>query len=87
MGPYEDKWSKDKASVLRTIPDELIGPGHNSVIMGPDNETNFMVYHSWDTDRTARQMSIDPIVWTEEGPKVHNPSRGQKRVKIPLNFK
>lgn len=84
MGPYEDKWSKDGASVLSAIPNELIGPGHNSVILGPDDETYFIVYHSWNAERTARQMCIDPLIWTEEGPKVHNPSRGQKRVKVPL---
>lgn len=86
MGPYEDTWSKDKASVLRTIPNKLIGPGHNSVILGPDNKTYFMVYHSWNTERTKRQMCLDPIVWTNEGPKVFNPSRGQKRVRLPLNW-
>ena len=46
---------------------------------------NYIVYHSRNAERTARQMCIDPLVWTEEGPKVHNPSRGQKRVKVPLN--
>ena len=84
-GPYHDFWSKEKASVLSTIKDKLIGPGHNSVILGPDNETWFIVYHSWNPQRTRRQMCIDPIVWTENGPKCYQPSRGTKTVTIPLS--
>ena len=84
-GPYVDPWSKDKASVLSTIPHQLIGPGHNSVVLGPDEQTYFIVYHSWNARRTARQMCIDPLVWTDNGPKAFNPSRGQKTIEIPLS--
>ena len=83
-GPYTDLWSKTKASVLSSIEDKLIGPGHNSVMLGPDKETYFIVYHSWNAQRTARQMCIDPILWTAEGPKAYKPSRGKKQVTIPL---
>ena len=31
--------------------------------------------HSWNRQRTARQMCIDPIVWTDAGPKAYKPSR------------
>ena len=84
-GPYVDSWSKDSASVLSTIPDKLIGPGHNSVILGPDQKTYFIVYHSWNSERTARQLCIDPIEWTSQGPKAYQPSRGKKTVTIPLS--
>jgi len=84
MGPYQDLWSKDKASVLSTIPGKLIGPGHNSVVLGPNKKTYFIVYHSWNDERTARQMCMDPIIWTDHGPKAFNPSRGQKEVYLPL---
>jgi beta-xylosidase len=83
-GPYHDSWSKRSASVLSTIPDKLIGPGHNSIILGPDGKTYFIVYHSWNPQRTARQMCIDPIIWTQNGPKVYNPSRGAKTVRLPI---
>ena len=83
-GPYVDSWSTDSASVLHTIPGKLIGPGHNSVILGPDGQTWFIVYHSWNAKRTARQMCIDPLVWTADGPKCYHPSRGTKTITIPL---
>ena len=70
--------------MLSTIGEELIGPGHNSMVLGPDGETWFIVYHSWNRERTRRQMCIDPIVWTDEGPKAYHPSRGTKTVTIPL---
>lgn len=83
-GPYKDLWSTDKASVLSTIPGKLIGPGHNSVVLAPDKQTYFIVYHSWNPERTARQMCMDPLVWTDHGPKAFNPSRGVKTLQIPL---
>ncbi len=85
MGPYQDLWSKDKASVLSTIPGKLIGPGHNSVVLEPNKKTYFIVYHSWNAERTARQMCMDPIIWTDNGPKTFKPSRGHKQVSLPLD--
>lgn len=59
--------------LLRTIPGRVIGPGHNSVVVGPDGQ-DVMVYHAWDVDQTARRMCIDPIVWTPDGPRVLGPT-------------
>ncbi len=83
-GPYTDPWSKEAACVLSSIPGKLIGPGHNGTILGPDGQTYFIVYHSWNPQRTARQMCLDPIIWTEDGPRAWQPSRGEKTVTIPL---
>ncbi|MBN1362850.1 MAG: glycoside hydrolase family 43 protein [Sedimentisphaerales bacterium] len=83
-GPYLDENSVESAGVLKSIPGELIGPGHNSVILAPDGETYFIVYHSWNAGRTARQICMDPLVWTERGPKAYNPSRGRKQIELPL---
>jgi len=85
QGPFEDPWSHQKASVLSTIPNQLIGPGHNSIILGPDRQTWFLFYHSWNPQRTARQICMDPLIWTAQGPKVWNPSRGTKRIPLPLS--
>ncbi len=84
-GPYLDNWSKTGASVLSSGSGDLIGPGHNSVILAPDRQTYFIVYHSWNKQRSARQICIDPIEWTEQGPKAYKPSRGKKNITIPLS--
>lgn len=85
MGTYRDVWSLERGSVVSTIPGELIGPGHTSLLLAPDNETWFLVYHSWNKERTKRQMCLDPLVWTDKGPKVYQPARGRKTVTIPLD--
>ncbi len=84
MGPYRDTADLEGATVIKSIPGELIGPGHNCVVLGPDDKTWFIVYHSWNSDRTRRQMCLDPIEWTPRGPQAYRPSRGAKKVVLPL---
>jgi GH43 family beta-xylosidase len=43
--------------ILRTIPDKVVGPGHNSVIRGPNNRELYCIYHRW-TD-AGRVLAID----------------------------
>lgn len=69
MGPWTDHHAQDGASILRTIPGKVIGPGHNSVVKGPDGG-DYIVYHAWDTGHTARRMFISPLLWTPDGPRV-----------------
>jgi GH43 family beta-xylosidase len=45
--------------ILRTIPGEVVGPGHNSVVTGPDNQQLFCVYHRW--AEQGRVLSIDRL--------------------------
>ena len=33
--------------ILRTLPGQVLGPGHNSVVRAPDNRQLFCVYHRW----------------------------------------
>lgn len=74
LGPWQDTQATGGAFVLKGIPGKVIGPGHNSCVIGPDDKTLFMVYHAWDPAKTARRMCIDPIRWTPHGPKVDGPS-------------
>ena len=74
LGPYCDEWSHSGPAVLKGIPDRVLGPGHNSVITGPDGVTQFIVYHAWDAAKTARRMCIDPLVWGPHGPRCAGPS-------------
>jgi GH43 family beta-xylosidase len=68
--------------VLKGNPLEVLGPGHNSVVIGPDGQTPFVVYHAWDLNRTARRMCIDPLLWTNDGPKCDGPSVGERTVAL-----
>jgi beta-xylosidase len=68
-GPWYNEASPEGARLLRTVPGELIGPGHCSVATGPDGEDR-VVYHAWDASMTARGTFIDPLLWTEAGPSL-----------------
>jgi beta-xylosidase len=72
MGPFMEPQT-DGPTLLRTRPGEVIGPGHNSVVVGPDGH-DYIVYHAWDPGQTARRMFIDRIEWTEAGPRTRAPT-------------
>ncbi len=59
--------------ILRTIPGEVIGPGHNSVVRGPDNQQLFCVYHRW-REGVGRVLAIDRLDWVGERMTVLGPS-------------
>lgn len=69
FGPYENTSNEGGARVLRTVPGEMLGPGHNCIASGPDGRTDYIVYHAWDPAMTARRMFIDPLQWTADGPR------------------
>jgi hypothetical protein len=60
--------------ILRTIPGQVIGPGHNSVVQGPDNRQLFCVYHRWTPEQSARVMAIDRLDWAGEKMLVLGPT-------------
>ncbi len=72
LGPWSEP-KRDSPTVLRTIPGHVIGPGHNSVVIGPDG-ADYLIYHAWDAQKTGRRMCIDRLEWTEEGPVTDGPS-------------
>jgi beta-xylosidase len=73
LGPWSDAGSENGPRVLHTIPGQMIGPGHNSIASGPDGE-DYIIYHAWDKDMTARQMCVDHLVWTSDGPRCEGPT-------------
>jgi beta-xylosidase len=74
LGPYTDEGNEKGPRVMRSIPGRVLGPGHNSIVLGPDDETEYIVYHAWDLGMTARRMCIDKLVWTDEGPRCEGPT-------------
>ena len=81
LGPWTDTRASEGPAVLRGVADRVIGPGHNSVVVGPDNRTQFIVYHAWDKDHSARRMCIDPLHWTPSGPRCDGPSFDSRTIK------
>jgi GH43 family beta-xylosidase len=72
LGPWTEPPS-DGPTVLRSIPGQVVGPGHNSIVRAPDGE-DYIVYHAWDAAKTGRRMCIDRLEWTIDGPRTSGPT-------------
>jgi GH43 family beta-xylosidase len=73
-GPWSDDGSEEGPRVLRTVPGRVLGPGHNSVVVGPDGVTDYIVYHAWDPGLRERRMCIDRLEWSDDGPRCTGPT-------------
>jgi GH43 family beta-xylosidase len=74
-----EEWSQvcdgvDVLPIIRTLPDKVIGPGHNSVVRGPDNQQLYCIYHCWAKDGSARVLAIDRQDWAGDRMTVLGPS-------------
>jgi arabinan endo-1,5-alpha-L-arabinosidase len=59
--------------VLRSVPG-VTGPGHNSVVRGPDNRQLYCVYHRWSQDATRRMLAIDRLEFVGRDLTVFGPT-------------
>jgi beta-xylosidase len=71
LGPFREP--EPGPALLRTVPGRVLGPGHCSVVEGPDGG-DWLVYHAWDLAGTRRRMCLDRIEWTPEGPRTAAPT-------------
>ncbi len=75
-----DEWQQDrdgitKLPLLRSVPAEgVIGPGHNSVVRGPDDRELFCVYHRWQPETGERVLAIDRMGWEGDELVVYGPT-------------
>ena len=78
-GPYTGQGRE--ARVLRGVAGRVRGPGHHSIVEGPDGR-DWVVYHAWNEAMTVRQLCIDPLAWTAAGPRV-TPTTGPRPAPAP----
>ena len=74
MGPYGDTGTDSGPRVLRTMPGRVAGPGHCSVVTTAAGD-DYLAYHAWCPHYQARRLHIDPIAFTDGGPRVPAPGR------------
>jgi beta-xylosidase len=74
LGPYVDEGAAVGPRVLRSHPEHALGPGHNSLVLGPDGVTPFVAYHAWDRGFRARRMCLDRLIWGADGPRCQGPT-------------
>lgn len=68
-----EEWAQEALPILRTT-GEVVGPGHNSVVRGPDNRELWCIYHRWSPDLSARVLAIDLLDWEGSRMRVAGPS-------------
>lgn len=78
LGPYCRP--SNETPLLKSIPGRMIGPGHNSFVIGPDG-SEYIVYHAWPPDMSARLMRIGRLVWRGEGPAIEGPTWAAQSMK------
>jgi arabinan endo-1,5-alpha-L-arabinosidase len=72
LGPWREE-PGEQATVIRTRQGEVHGPGHASVVTDAEGE-DWLVYHAWDPEGTARRMCVDRLRWTDDGPVCDGPT-------------
>lgn len=74
MGPFASTDAGDSPALLCTRPGEVIGPGHVSITVAPDNVHEYLFYHAWDPSHSGRLMRMEPLQWAADGPQPLAPS-------------
>ena len=74
MGPFVSEVGTDGPKLLHTRPEQVIGPGHASVVRATDNLNEYIVYHAWDPQHTSRLMRMDRLDWSERQPSSPAPT-------------
>ncbi|UQN09726.1 glycoside hydrolase family 43 protein [Deinococcus sp. QL22] len=69
LGPWREP--VEGPTVLWSGLNGLIGPGHNSLIVGPDG-TDMIVFHAWNKEHTQRQLHLAPLDWVTGNPRLHS---------------
>ncbi len=64
VGPWRHCDGDPAPGILRASPERLRGPGHNSLVIGPDGAQR-IVYHAWNEAMTVRRMHIDRLDWVD----------------------
>jgi GH43 family beta-xylosidase len=67
------EWEQADLPILRSG-GEVVGPGHNSAVRGPDNRQLWCVYHRWSAGSKERVLAIDPLDWAGERMLVLGPT-------------
>ena len=68
-------WHKSPQPVFKTsAANGQFGPGHNSFTLSPDGTQEYIVYHAWNQEKTARLLCIDRLEWEGDRPVVLGPT-------------
>ncbi|HHV43249.1 MAG TPA: family 43 glycosylhydrolase [Firmicutes bacterium] len=71
-------WTKYEKNPIYTSTAAIIGPGHNSVVLGPDGVSLYCVYHGRIPGDTGRKVHIDRLFWVGDHLEILGPTDGDQ---------
>ena len=71
---WEHHGDEQAASLLKAFGEWVLGPGHNSIAVAPNNVAEYLVYHGWDTRRQSRMPRLDRLEWNLTTPVTEGPT-------------
>jgi hypothetical protein len=82
-------WRKNPDNPLLVSSDQVVGPGHDCIVTGPDGFTDFLVYHAHADGEACRSAFIAEMHWIGEGFVLEGgspaqPARGGYDASIPF---
>jgi beta-xylosidase len=78
LGPYSG--AGERPRVMRSVGNQVRGPGHHSIVPGPHGHSQYFVYHAWDPTMKFRWLCVDKLLWTPEGPRCAGPTFQPQRL-------
>lgn len=70
-------WTKYHANPILRSGRDVRGPGHHSVVTGPDGVTSWMVYHGYVPGQKGRKVFIDRLFWAGDRLVIDGPTGGE----------
>lgn len=78
-------WTKYPANPVLRSGSQILGPGHHSVVIGPDGVTPWMVYHGYVPGQKGRKVHIDRLFWAGDRLVIAGPTgEAQQRPSRPV---
>jgi GH43 family beta-xylosidase len=67
-------WRKHADNPILRSGDDILGPGHHSVVHGPNAATRYAVYHAHVRDEQGRKVHLDRLLWAGDRPTIAGPT-------------
>ena len=73
-------WRKHPENPVLRSRGRIVGPGHHSLVFGPDAATPYAVYHGYVDAETGRKVHIDRLFWAGDRPQIAGPTDAEQGV-------
>jgi GH43 family beta-xylosidase len=70
----EGPWHKHPANPVTRSAEPIRGPGHVSVVFGPDAASRYAVYHAYVGADPGRKVLVDRLRWAGDRPVIEGPT-------------